>query len=238
MAKYKIYLSASTQEKNIGVAGYGTEEDNMHFLRNRVEYFIIKGGHGDKFNIYKNINKNWSLTEIVEDSNNRKVNLHLALHSNAGKMIYRGCEVYHYYKNVGDGKKIAELWYKEISAVTPTADRGVKKDNVLYSNGLYELRKTIAPAALCEYFFHTSKEDVDFYKANIDLFAIGTTKAIYNLYGLKFKLPENTKPVEDWKTIIKKVSKWSDLYIVELEKNMKQTGYNWAGLIQKIKDLD
>jgi N-acetylmuramoyl-L-alanine amidase len=238
MAKKKLYLSASTQENNKGVAGYGTEEDNMFNLRDRTEYFIKNGGHGDKFDIFKNTNKDWTLTKIVTDSNKNNVDLHAAFHSNAGATSVRGCEVYHYYKNTTTGKKFAELWYSEISKVTPTADRGVHKDNVLYSNGLYELRETTAPAALCEHFFHTSTADVNFYKANVDLFAIGTARAIYKLFNYTFTIPKEAENLEDWETIIKKVSKWSDLWIVEIKKSMKETGYNWPGLIQKIKDLN
>jgi len=238
MSKKKIYLSASTQENNKGVAGYGTEEDNMFILRDRAEYFIKNGGHGSDFIIYKNINKTWTLSKIITDSNTHKVDLHAAFHSNAGSHKARGCEVYHYYKNTTTGKKFAELWYKEISKVTPTNDRGCMKDNVLYSNGLYELRETIAPAALCEHFFHSNSADVNFYKANVDLFAIGTAKAIYTLYGYKFITPEESESLENWEQTIKKVSKWSDLWIVEIKKNIKETGYNWPGLIQKIRNLD
>ena len=234
MVKKKIYLSASTQQDNIGVAGYGSEEKNMFILRDRIEYFMKIGGHGSDFEIHKNKDKKMTLTEIVADSNNKKVDLHVANHTNAGPSKVRGCEVYYHYKNTGNGKRFAYLWYSEISAVTPTTDRGVRKDNTVYESGncLYETSKTTGDAALCEHIYHTNEEDVKFFTTNVDLFAIGTAKAIYRLYDYKFVISGG--PL-DWKTIIRNESKWADLYIRELEKNMKETGYNWPGLIQKIK---
>jgi len=222
----KIYLSASTQHNKVA-GSYGTEEQNMHILRDRTEYFIKNGGHGDKFTVYKNSNKAWTLTQIVNDSNAKNVKSHWAFHSNAGSTSGRGCEVYYYYKTQpGTGDKMAELWYKEISAVTPTADRGVKKDSVLYSNGLYETRETKAPAALCEHFFHSNQNDVTFYLANVDLFAMASAIAIYKYHGYTFTKPSNLKSYEQ---ILKEVSNYSAVWVDFVKKHPE---VNLKGLIQ------
>jgi len=181
----KIYLSASTQEKNVGVAGYGTEEDNMFILRDLTEKYIQEGG--TKFSIKKNNYKSSTLADIVKDSNSFNPDIHLAFHSNAGVKA-RGCEVYYsmYNKN-GLGKLLATYWYNEVAKVTPTTDRGVKSDSVLYTKGLYELRETKAVAVLMEFFFHSNEEDVKFWFANKEAFAVGTAIAIYNFFGLTYK---------------------------------------------------
>jgi len=227
----KIYLSASTQEKNIGVAGYGTEEDNMFKLRDRIEYYIDLADINCDFVIFKNKDKNMTLSEIVQDSNKNKVILHLANHSNAGTQTVRGCESYYSHLNKnGNGKKISDIWYDFISAVTPTTDRGSRPDSVLYSSGLYELSNTNAVACLMEHFYHTNENDVKFYKANIDLFAIATVKAIFKYFNLKFDLPDNEKMLT-WQEIIKKESDYADIWI----KHMKTfPSLNWSGLIQKL----
>jgi N-acetylmuramoyl-L-alanine amidase len=171
---HKIYLSASTQQHNVGVSGYGTEEDNMFKLRELTIKYLNKGGY--KFTIEKNNN----------ESNKFKAEIHLAFHTNAGNS--RGCEVYYSYLNKnGTGKKLATLWYNEISPITPSKDRGVKLDNSLYKSGFQELRTTNAVAALCEFIFHTSTADVKFFKDNIDKLALGTAKAIYKYFNIAYK---------------------------------------------------
>lgn len=188
MSKHKIYLSASTQEHNVGAGDYGTEEDNMFILRDRIEYYIKSGSHGDLFIIEKNNNKKSSLTDIVNESNKFKPDIHLSNHSNAGKSSVRGCEAYYSHLNKnGEGKKMATLWYKEISKVTPSSDRGVYSDSILYKSGLYELTKTISTAVLMEHFYHTSLADIGFYQKNIDRFAIATAIAVYNYFNYKYK---------------------------------------------------
>jgi len=197
---YKIYLSASTQQNNKGVGNYGTEEQRMFILRDLVEQLIKSGNHGDKFIIEKNNSKSSDLTAIINESNSFKADTHWAFHTNAGASSARGCEVYYSYLNTNNlGKKAATLWYNEISPITPSSDRGVKKDNTVYSNGFYELRATTAITVLAEFIFHTNINDVNFFLANINKFAVATTKAIYKYYGYDYKDPS----IEEYKGILK-----------------------------------
>lgn len=186
----KIYLSASTQEKNVGVSNYGTEEYNMFKLRDLTEVYIKKAGN--YFDIGKNKDKSMALAGIVNDSNKFNPAIHISFHSNAGSTNARGCECYYSMHNKdGSGKKLATTWYNEISKVTPSPDRGIKSDKVLYSNGLYELRKTNKTAVLMEFFFHSNKEDVEFFKKNINKFAEATAKAIYKFFDIKYQVKES-----------------------------------------------
>jgi len=191
--KHDIYLSASTQQDNRGVLNYGTEEEEMFKLRDEVEKLILKGNHAKDFIIYKNSNKSSSLSDIVNASNRANVDTHWAFHTNAGDLKARGCEVYYHDHSTGGGKKMADIWYKKISALTPTSDRGSKSDYTLYSKGLYELRETKAHAALSEFIFHTNQDDVKFFLANTHKFALATCEAIHEYYGLIYKQKEDVK---------------------------------------------
>jgi len=183
MSKIKIYLSASSQEGNIGFGGYGTEEEQMFNLRDKVEYVLNASGN---YIIGKNKNKSSTLQDIVKASNAFGAKLHVAFHTNAGDKFARGCEVYYSHLNSnGEGKKAASILYKYIEELTPSKDRGVKKDNTLYTNGLYELRATKMTAILCEYIFHTNMGDVFFFLNNIDNFAKATANAINDYFGFK-----------------------------------------------------
>lgn len=186
---HKIYLSASTQENNKGVGSYGTEEQRMFILRDIVEQLIKSSNHKNDFAIEKNNNKSSTLAAIVNESNNFDSELHLAFHTNAGVASARGCESYYSYLNTnGKGYKIASLWYNEVSKITPSSDRGVHKDNVLYSSGLYELSNTKAVAALMEFIFHSNLSDVTFFLANINKFAIATVKAIFAYFNYSYDI--------------------------------------------------
>ena len=59
-----IYLSPSTQERNIGFGEYGTEEYRMNILADKIQN-IFK-----QYNIQVHRNSpNWNLGQIVSDSN-------------------------------------------------------------------------------------------------------------------------------------------------------------------------
>jgi N-acetylmuramoyl-L-alanine amidase len=180
MAKKKIYLSASNQEENKGVGSYGSERDQMFRLRDKVRN-LLKAD----FIIEANDSKTSSLNAIVKESNTFNPDIHMAFHTNAGSKKARGCEVFYYGNLKTGGFKMATLWYKHISAVTPTEDRGVKSDFTLYTNGLYELRETKASACLMEFIFHSNLEDVTFFLNNIDRFAEATRNAVYEYFGMK-----------------------------------------------------
>lgn len=184
---HKIYLSASTQENNKGVGNYGTEEQRMFILRDLVEQLIKSSNKGSNFIIFKNVKKSSTLTDIINASNHANADTHWAFHTNAGDLKSRGCEVFYHNNSTGGGFKMANIWYKHISAVTPTDDRGSKSDYTLYSKGLYELRETKAHAALAEFIFHTNLEDVNFFLSNINKFALATTKAIFEYYSLDYE---------------------------------------------------
>ncbi len=177
-----IYLSPSTQENNIGAGIYGTEEQRMNQIAD-VTQGVLEG-HGVK--VYRNKSE-WSLSQVVADSNFKKPDIHFAIHSNAGNSKARGCEVY-CHKFGGNGEKFAKAVYEELSPLTPTGDRGVHEGYNFYGPGkhMYELAYTDAPAALVETAFHDNLEDAQWIISHIDLIGTALAKGILKYFGIPF----------------------------------------------------
>ncbi|MGE5390916.1 MAG: N-acetylmuramoyl-L-alanine amidase family protein [Deltaproteobacteria bacterium] len=169
--KKSIYLSPSTQEHNIGAGKYGSEEAVMNRIADVVENELIK----NDFVVYRN-KPEWDLKQVVADSNAKKPDIHLAIHSNAGGG--RGCEVFAIAPG-GQGEKLARAVFDEIDALTPAVDRGIK-----FSSNLYELTKTKAPAALIEVAFHDNPADAEWILQSIQPIGQAISNGILNYFGV------------------------------------------------------
>jgi len=178
-----IYLSSSTQEKNIGYGDYGTEEQRMFQLGNEMKSIL----ESYDIKVYRD-KKEMTLKQIVSDSNSKKPNIHFALHSNAYNKKSRGCEVFCYKFN-STGHNLAKIIYKLLSSITPTSDRGVKQGYNFYGTGkhIYEVAYTTAPAALAEIAFHDNPEDAKWIIDNISLIAFTLSKAVLEFFKIDIK---------------------------------------------------
>lgn len=175
--KKSIYLSPSTQEKNIGYGNYGSEEMVMNQITDSVQAILERHG----LVIYRN-RPEWDLKKVVAESNSKKPDIHFAIHSNAGGG--RGCEIYAYAPG-GKGEKLARAVYTGLEPLTPTADRGVK-----FNPNLYELRMTTAPAALVEVAFHDNPEDAVWNIRNIEPIGNGIAQGILRYFGTSVEEPK------------------------------------------------
>ncbi len=182
-----VYLSPSTQENNIGVGNYGTEEARMNQIADITEKELLRHG----LTVFRN-KPEWSLQQVVEDSNVKKPDIHFAIHSNAGGG--RGCEVY-CHKFGGHGEKLARAVYAKLSPLTPTEDRGVHEGCNFYGPGkhMYELAYTNAPAALVETAFHDNAGDAQWIINHIEDIGIALSKGVLEYFGIQYVLP-NPKP--------------------------------------------
>lgn len=171
-----VYLSPSTQEHNISYGNYGTEEERMNQIAD-VTQRVLKS-HGVE--VHRN-KPEWSLAQVVNDSNQVKPDLHFAIHSNAGGG--RGSEVFAYAAG-GNGEKAAKAIYSEIEPLTPTSDRGVK-----FNPSLYELRNTNAPAALVEIAFHDNAEDATWIVNNIETIGVALAKGVLKYFAIPYEAP-------------------------------------------------
>jgi N-acetylmuramoyl-L-alanine amidase len=222
----KLYISGSTQENNIGIPPYGSEEQQMQEFADAL-YLCIEKGKGP-FQLFRN-RGSMSLKETVKDSNDKGADYHLALHTNAGGG--KGTECYYWHKTAPEGKKWAECIYNAVAPLTAASDRGCMPDNVLFPEGLCETRDTIAWAALVEICFHDNKSDVDDFITIKNKLIKSLTLAIYKYFGFTYQEDEPKEIRKDYVTILREVSPWADLYIEDIKIHPKN---NWPGLIEKL----
>lgn len=176
----KIYLSPSTQENNVGVNAYGTEEQRMNQETDILVTQLRGYGHTIKRNL-----PTMTLTQVVEDSNSFNPDLHVAIHSNANDGKSRGCLVFcHRFNSIGE--KYARAIYKYLSAITPSSDLGVI-EGVNYfgvNKPLYETAWTNAPAVLIEIAFHDNPDDENWIINNMSAIATAITNGINEVAGI------------------------------------------------------
>lgn len=184
-----IYLSPSTQEKNVGVNGYGTEEVYANGIADRVQAILEQAG----VKIRRN-RPEMTLGQVVVDSNRSPVDLHLAIHTNAmgGASIgkARGAEVFIHRKG-GRAEQFARILYERLAAITPSADRGIKEGYQYFGPGkpLYETAYTTAPAALVEIAFHDNPEDVAWLLTHQEEIAFELAASVLTFLGLPIPAP-------------------------------------------------
>lgn len=210
----KVYISPSTQENNIGVGNYGTEERRMNQIADKVVPLLQYNG----FTVYRN-SPSMSLQQVVADSNRRNVDAHIAIHSNAGGG--RGTEVFY---TSDRGKPLASSLYKYAEPLTPTKDRGIK-----HTDRLYELNRTKAAAALIEVAFHDNRDDAEFILNNMDAIAEAIARGICDYFNVGFKKPQPQKPPQEetGKLFKVQVGAFSEKDNAErLAKELKSKGYN------------
>ena len=149
-----VYLSASTQEKNMGADGI-PEETRMQVLAQDIAAKLNTVG------LIAYLNRpDYSLAQIIYDSNAKKPDLHVALHSNAGGGS--GTETWTY-KLVGTKSFFfGQQLQKTVAGVLGLPDRGCK-DGV--AAGLAEITQTKATSVLCEFFFHDNAGDIKVFNA-------------------------------------------------------------------------
>ena len=185
MNKYRPYISASTQNHNVGVGMFGTEQDRMMFLADRVKYWLST--QGGKFNVFRN-HPGMSLNETIKDCNRLGCDSFTDNHTNAGISRAEGTETYYYGQagRTSNSYKLASLLYKHIAPLSPGDDRGVKPDTSLYKSGLTVIQNTNPPAALIEHIFHTNRMEVKHFISHVDMYAIEEAKAVCEFYGEKW----------------------------------------------------
>lgn len=179
--KKSVYLSPSTQGKNIGAGSYGSECFRMNQITDVVQAELKRNG----VKVYRN-KPDWSLAQVVADSNAKRPDVHFAIHSNAGGG--RGCEVY-CHRFGGNGERLARAVYEELSPLTPTGDRGVKEGYNFFGPGkhMYELAETDAPAALVEVAFHDNPDDAEWLISCIEAIGIALAKGILKYFNIPYK---------------------------------------------------
>ena len=183
-----VYISPSVQDWNIGYGNYGTEEERMNLIADVLEYELRRHGVTTARNA-----PSMTLAEVVRDSNAQQPRLHVALHSNASQGQARGAEVYTH-RFGGIGEQLANRVYEQLEEVAPTEGFGVKEGALTFGGkGMYELRRTIAPAILAEVAFHDNPEDAQFIIDNIYELGNAVARGVLEQLGITYQedTPEN-----------------------------------------------
>ena len=172
---YKVYLSPSTQEKSFGVGDFGTEEFRMNQIADEVEKVLLEKGD---YAVFRNVS-DMTREEIIQDSNEINANIHIAIHSNYGKINGPVC-----YIKVGDetsngfGKEI----YKEIMSfyIDKSVDNGL-----IYDENIIEINKVKSPAVLIMLGNHENEMDSKWIVENIESLGKAISKGIEKGFNLK-----------------------------------------------------
>lgn len=166
------YLSPSNQSENVGINGYGTEQDQMYRLTDAITPHLDRCGVS-----FYVADRYLTLAERCAESNAMKAAYHLALHSNAGGngAAYGPIAFYH-----SGGKQLADMLIQMLLATGQQNNRSV---NLQQNTSLYELRSTTGAACLLEVDFHDSAIGVDFLTSRRTDIAKAIAQAIVAIDG-------------------------------------------------------
>ncbi len=180
------YISPSNQGANVGIDGYGSERDQMYLLAMEITPHLDRAGVS--FVIPE---RHVSLTERVRQSNEMGACFHLALHSNAGGAGKAWGPVALYYSQTGK-----DFCQKLVDALLALGQRTNRAAHVKQQKSLYELRKTLAPAALLEVDFHDSSVGVEFITNRRGEIAEAIARVIIEADGKRFVPPGPNEALE------------------------------------------
>jgi N-acetylmuramoyl-L-alanine amidase len=146
-----VYLSGSTQEHNATVLPGKSEESIMQDFARAVALAIQR--KTDQIDIYLN-DPEWTLDQVIADSNSKHPDLHIALHSNAGGGT--GTETWAWAPGT-NSYAFAVLLQNKVVEALGLPNRGIKDG---YVKGLAEVVQTNSTAVLIEVFFHDNESDI------------------------------------------------------------------------------
>lgn len=159
-----IYLSPSTQDRNIGVDGV-SEKDRMRALAVSLAQLLRAQG----YRVYLSL-PGYTLGKAIRDSLAKLLprlgDVHIALHSNAAPKpgTGTGTEAWVYPRG-GQGDRLGQAMLRAIVPVLtlplrPARDGGLCKVAGLDGMRLAEVCRMRAPAVLLELFFHDNPRDL------------------------------------------------------------------------------
>jgi N-acetylmuramoyl-L-alanine amidase len=178
----KLYISPSTQEKNIGPNGY-IEETQMNLIADILIPELIRHGQ----TIMRNNRLALGVTEICDESDAWGADYHIAIHSNAFNGLSRGLLVFCYDpSNAGSlGTQLARKLFARLSPLTQSIEK--EESSVLSGKAtMSEIAKTNAPAVLMEIDFHDTVGGAKWIMENIPNIAHAILLAILDQLGIAY----------------------------------------------------
>lgn len=182
-----IFLSPSTQDKNIGADGI-TEKERMRALASALAKVLEAKG----YQIFISAPDS-SLTQAIRESAARLIprqgDIHLALHSNAAPKpgTATGMEAWVFSRG-GKGDRLGGEILRSLRTVLDLPVRAARDGGlckVIGADGpkLYEISHTTAPAALIELFFHDNMKDVRMFTSRWPMVVQALADGIDSYYG-------------------------------------------------------
>lgn len=172
----RIYISPSSQESNVGIGAFGTEEAEMNKIADGLMPLLANDG---RFEVKRNI-PGMDVYEMAEDSNHFKADIHIAIHSNAGGG--EGTEVYAF-GPATNSERLAQALYRHVAPLSPGADRGIK-----YNPALLEVGNSVhATSALIEVGFHDNARDAEWIVQSTSVIAAVLYRGICDYYGYEYR---------------------------------------------------
>lgn len=182
-----IYLSPSTQEKNLYVNG-GTEEGWMNRLADALEPYLTAAGIR-----YVRNTPDMTALSSIRASNAGSYDLHLALHSNAapegqyGQL--RGILVFHF-PGSQEGTRAAQLVANGLKTIYPLPNL-VRAEA---TTAIGEVRRVRAPSVFLELGYHDNPDDAAWVQNNLDPIARSLALSLTEYFGLPFLEPQPPRP--------------------------------------------
>ena len=176
---YKVYLSPSNQDGNIGVksVGYTNEEKEMNDLSNYIE----KRLKDYNIKVYRN-NPNGNINLWVADSRYYGADLHIAIHSNAStNHTSKGIETW-INDQTSDTYSLANMIQSDLMNIyydKENGNRGVK-----YSNGALGETRMPKFGILVEVAHHDYLEDAKWIMHNKELIGNTIADSILKYFGI------------------------------------------------------
>lgn len=210
----RIYIDAGHGGTDCGAIGINKIEEEDITLPVALYLDAELKRHGISTKMSRTTDSNKTLEVRAAEANQWGADIVCSVHCNAyEKASANGTEVI-IYKKGGQAEKIASKVLSQLLSVLKTTDRGVKEDSTLYI-----LRKTVAPAILCEIAFVTNKAD----KEKIDEAAEQKAVAVAICKGICSYLGITYKPEKVQKTKFKDENKMSP-WAVDAIKKVSELG--------------
>ena len=171
----RIYISPSTQEHNIGVTPFMTEEAEMNKIADLLMPLLDRDG---RYEFKRNLPV-MDVYQIARDSNKFNADIHLAIHSNAGGG--EGTEAYAYGPGT-NSERLSRCLYNQIAPLSPEKDRGIK-----FNKSFCEMGDWVnATSALIELDFHDNAAGAAWIATSHQAIANGLYHGICDYYGYDY----------------------------------------------------
>lgn len=174
MAK-KIYVSPSDQGKNTYAAGNTNEEVQCE----QIAVYLVDALKRNGFDAKTNLTD--SMYERIDEGNEWKADLYIAMHTNAFNEKVTGTRIMCYQLS-GEGYEASKAIFAVLAPVTPGTS-----ENVSAHPELAEINKTRMPCVYIEIDFHDVPDVANWIINNKKLIAETICKGICNHYGVKYK---------------------------------------------------